>query len=252
MKNIICLFIVFAFASAKSSAQCFLDRHNTTWFDGWMSCETSMNPNPDRGESHWILYNLNENYSLYKMHIWNTNAPEYLNNGMRNIAIDISSDGMTWNEVGEFQIPIADGTSTYEGLDLLDFGGMNARYILITGLTNHGGNCYGFSEIRIDVTDEVVTSLEDAPVASGCLEARVFPNPVSPTSKAFVTSACGNEPLFYSIQDMSGKVLEQGQIPLFGEEAEIDLNTVPLVSGMYMLSLQQGSVTRRVRMVKQN
>lgn len=250
MKHLIILVILLSIASAKTSGQCFLDRHNTTWFDGWISCETSMNPNATRGESHWIMYDLNEPYSLFQMHIWNTNAPEYLTNGMQEIAIDISNDGSSWTSVGEFTLPMADGTSTYEGMDLYDFGGTNARFVLITGLSNHGGDCYGLSEIRIDVTDEIVTSLKEPPVDVGCLTARITPNPVNATSQAFISSTCGTAPIFYAIQDLSGKTLKRGQINLVSEEAVLDLDEVPLVSGMYLLTLRQDQVMKRVKMVK--
>ena len=249
MKKTIIIVLIFAFTSANIFAQCFLDRHNTTWFDEWISCTTSMNPNPVRGESHWILYNLNYSYELHQMHIWNTNAPDYLADGMQDIVIDISNDGVNWAEVGEFQIPMADGTSTYEGLDLYDFAGTNAQYVLITGLTNHGGSCFGLSEIRIDVTDEIVIS-DNEPVRPACLSARIFPNPVNATSKAIISDICSTAPIHYSIQDISGKVLKSGEITPLSNEEELDLNLLPMVAGTYILSLQQQDVVRRFKMMK--
>ncbi len=249
MKKAITITILFAFAYTTISAQCFLDRHNTTWFDEWISCTTSMNPNPARGESHWILYNLNYPYELHQMHIWNTNAPEYLTDGMQDIIIDISNDGLNWTEVGEFQIPMANGTSTYEGLDLYDFDGTSAQYVLITGLTNHGGSCFGLSEIRIDVTDAIVVS-DKEPVNAACLSARIFPNPVNETSKAIISNYCSNAPIYYSIQDISGKTIKDGEITPVSNEVELDLNSLPIVSGSYILSLQQLDVVRRFKIVK--
>ena len=249
MKKIILIAILFAFTSANVLAQCFLDRHNTSWFDEWISCTTSMNPNPARGESHWILYNLNEPYELYQMHIWNANAPEYLTAGMQNIAIDISNDGVNWTEAGEFQLPMADGTPTYEGLDLHDFAGVSAQYILITGLTNHGGSCFGLSEIRINVTEAVVVSLEEKPENKGCFSARIFPNPVSDVSKAIISS-CNNAPIFYSITDISGKIIKKGEITPLSNETELDINSLPMVPGSYFLSLQQLELVRRYKLVK--
>lgn len=225
-----------------------MDRHNTTWFDSWISCTISENPNPARSESHWILYNLNFSYELYQMHIWNANAPEYLTAGMNDIVIDISNDGVNWTEVGQFQIPMADGTSTYEGLDLYDFGGTNAQYILITGVTNHGGSCYGFSEIRINVTNVIVNTEEVA--LADCLSAKVFPNPVNIASKAIISSCNNNAPIYYSIHDISGKTIKSGEITLVSNEAQLDLNTLPIVSGSYILRLQQLDRVERVKMVK--
>lgn len=250
MKKIIIIFILFAFTSANLLAQCFLDRHNTTWFDGWISCTTSVNPNPVRGEVHWILYDFNYPYELFQMHIWNTNAPEYLDNGMASIVIDISNDGINWTEVGEFQIPMADGTSTYEGLDLYNFDGTNAQYVLITGLTNHGGSCFGLSEIRIDVADEIVVVSNNEPVNIGCLSAKVFPNPINEDSKAIISNYCSNAPIYYSIQDISGRILKRGEIIPSSEEVELELSSLPIVVGSYILSLQQKDVVRRFKMMK--
>lgn len=249
MKKTIIIVLLFAFTSANLLAQCFLDRHNTTWYDGWISCTASVNPNPVRGESHWILYNLNYSYELYQMHIWNTNAPDYLADGMQDIVIDISNDGVTWTEVGEFQVPMADGTSTYEGLDLYDFEGTNAQYVLITGLTNHGGSCFGLSEIRIDVADEIIIS-ENEPLVPDCLSARIFPNPINENSKAIISKICSTAPIYYSIQDITGKILKSGEITPFSNEVELDISSFSMVAGTYILSLQQLDSVRKIKMIK--
>lgn len=247
MKKSIIIILIFAYTNI--SAQCFLDRHNTTWYDGWISCEPSMNPNPLRGESHWILYNFNYPYELFQMHIWNTNAPDYLADGMQDIVIDISNDGVNWTQAGEFQIPMADGTSTYEGLDLYDFDGTSAQYLLITGLTNHGGSCFGLSEIRIDVADAVVVANEE-PVEPACLSARIFPNPVNATSRAIISDICSNAPIHYSIHDISGKTIKSGEIIPASNTVELDLSSLSIIAGSYILSLQQQDLVRRYKMMK--
>lgn len=252
MKRTIILILLPALFASSISAQCFLDRHNTSWHDGWISCTTSLNPNPARGESHWILYEFDYSYTLFQLHLWNTNAPDYLNYGMQDIAIDISNDGINWTAVGEFQLPMADGTSTYEGLDLYDFGGINAQYVLITGLTNHGGACFGLSEIRIDVADEIViiNDNKEEGLPAGCLSARIFPNPVNEASKAVISSTCSDAPIYYSIQDVSGKTIKSGVLRLVSDEVELALNGLPIVSGMYVLSVRQQGLARRFKIVK--
>ena len=250
MKKTILVVLIFGITFTTALAQCFLDRHNTSWLDGWISCSTSMNPNSARGETHWILYNLNYSYELFQMHIWNANAPEYVNDGMQDIVIDVSSDGVEWTEIGEFTIPMADGTPTYEGLDLYDFGGLNAQYVLITGFTNHGGSCFGLSEIRIDVADEVIVSTDDEPIKGSCLSARIFPNPVKESSRAIISSQCSNAPIHYSIQDISGKTIKSGEINLVSNEMELDLNSWPIATGSYVLSLRQLDLVKRFKLVK--
>ena len=249
MKKLIFITIFFAFVYLNTSAQCYLDRHNTSWMDQWISCAASESPNPVRGESHWVLYNFNEPYELFQMHVWNVNAPEYLTNGMNDIAIDISLDGTTWTEIGTFQIPIADGTSIYEGLDLFDFEGLPAQYVLITGLSNHGGDCFGLSEIRIDVADAPIVDVDD-PLSPDCLSATIFPNPVTSDSRAIISAHCSNATITYSILDLSGKTLFRGELSPKGEEVQLDISSLPIVAGSYILSLQQLDMVRRIKIVK--
>ena len=39
--------------------------------DSWQSCEISMNPNPERGESHWIMYDFGKVVKLEEVRFWN-------------------------------------------------------------------------------------------------------------------------------------------------------------------------------------
>jgi len=250
MKRRIIIFLFFVFISANVFAQCFLDRHNTTWYDGWISCTMSPNPNPVRGESHWILYDFNYAYELYQMHIWNTNAPDYLADGMQEIVIDISNDGANWTEIGTFQIPMADGTSTYEGLDLYDFDGTAAQYVLITGLSNHGGSCYGLSEIRIDVADEIIVVTDTEELSPDCLSATIFPNPINDNSKAIISNICSYDPIYFSIQDITGKIIKSGEIIPTSNEAQLNLHSFTNTSGAYILNLQQADIIRKFKLVK--
>ena len=158
MRHIIYILVILS-SAVQIKAQCFPDRHNTSWFDSWISCEASQNPNSSRGISHWILYDLGHTYKLKKMHVWNLNDPDNLNDGLKNIAIDYSSDGNTWQEYGNAVLPKASGKSIYEGSEILDFGGINTRYLLITAKNNYGGKCFGLSELRIGVAPITGTEL---------------------------------------------------------------------------------------------
>jgi hypothetical protein len=195
------------------------------------------------------LYNLNYPYELFQMHLWNTNSPDYWADGMQDIVIDISNDGATWTEVGEFSIPMADATSTYEGVDLYDFAGTSAQYVLITGLSNHGGSCFGLSEIRIDVGSEVVVA-DREPVNSACLTAKIFPNPVTAASKAVISNICSAVPITYTIEDVSGRTIQRGQLTPTSNEMELNLDVFQLIAGSYILSIQQQGAVRRLKMIK--
>ena len=151
MKQINIIIISFIITTNLSS-QCYPDRHNTTWFDGWESCDMTLNPNNSRGESHWILYDLGHNYTLQNFHLWNVNDPAHLDEGVSKMAIDYSDDGITWKEFQIVDVPVATGKSIYEGEDIANFDGLTTRYILLTILENYGGTCSGFAEMRIEVS----------------------------------------------------------------------------------------------------
>ncbi len=148
MKSII-LYITLSLFAVISTAQQFPDRHSTSYTEAWLSCTTSTNPNADRGDSHWIRYDLGGTYVMSTIKLWNYNDPMNLNNGVQNIVIDVSSDGINWTEAGVATVTISEGSAFYEGNDIIDLGGIAGDHLLITVLSNHGGSCSGFSEIKI-------------------------------------------------------------------------------------------------------
>ncbi|MFZ1676528.1 MAG: hypothetical protein WAT91_04595, partial [Saprospiraceae bacterium] len=115
MKKLIFLFVAFVLFQHVTTAQCFPNRHNTNFFDGWISCEAAPSPNPLRPVSHFIMYDFGKIYKLGQMEIWNTNDPAHLDWGMRDVAIDYSIDGETWTTAGTYTFQQASGLSTYEG-----------------------------------------------------------------------------------------------------------------------------------------
>jgi hypothetical protein len=159
MKTIILLLITLT-VSIQLNGQCYPDRHNTNWYDGWISCETAPSPNSSNGDSHWILYDFNEAYELGQLHVWNTNDPANLDYGMREVSIDYSLDGTDWIHLGNYEFDQGSGKSTYEGFEGPHFEGALARYVLITGLSNYGGDCFGLSELRFAVQEATVQTDE--------------------------------------------------------------------------------------------
>ncbi len=150
MKYITAL-LFFTWSINNITAQCFPDRHSTNHDAGWLSCTTSANPNIARGSGHWIMYDLTFPYSLTELHLWNYNHPQFLNRGARQIIIDVSNDGTNWTHVETVELPQANGRSTYEGVNIMNFNNTQARFVLITVQTNWGGSCFGLAEVRIGV-----------------------------------------------------------------------------------------------------
>ena len=168
------LTLMIAFLVQNLWSQAYPDRHTTNATDGWISCQSSANPNSIRGNSHWIRYDFGQPQSLYDITFWNMNHPDHAVNGMKNIVIDYSIDGITWFTADTFTIPKAPASGYYEGIQGPDLGGLAARHLLITALDNHGGGCYGLSEIRVYTQD--VTPNEFVLDFSPCESDGIFKN----------------------------------------------------------------------------
>lgn len=242
MKNLLYL-VLFLFTSSQLFGQCFPDRHNTSWFDGWMSCETSENPNEVRGETHWISYDFGQTYALNALKIWNINDPDLLDAGAQNVVIDYSLDGITWTEFGQETFPKAPGVSTYEGDDIVDFDGLKARFLLITILDNYGDDeCTGFAELRVGV-DSTKDENEDI-----CIIADVYPNPFTTEVSVTLTKKCLGD-VYLAIEDATGRTVSpESVINLYDSRI---INTENLSPGVYFVCLRNGEIKERYKIVKQ-
>lgn len=129
------------------------NRHGTNYNDAWISCNILNSPNPERGEGHWIMYDLRHSYDLFQFTFWNLNDAARLDDGVQNMIIDVSNNGNEWSEVGTYTIPRSNGSSFYKGVNAIDLNGMTARYVLLTATSNYGGDCYGLSEVKFGVSE---------------------------------------------------------------------------------------------------
>ena len=99
----------------------------------------------------WIQYTFDQIYSLGTMHIWNHNvgAPfqNELDRGMREVIISYSTVGGTdpndYTELGGFEIPIGTGLDGLTPSLAVDFGGINAIAVRITGDDTNGNSNWG-------------------------------------------------------------------------------------------------------------
>lgn len=175
MKHIFSLIFMLGMVQLQGQ-ECNEGNHDTQISDSWTSCEITMSPNPERGVSHWIRYDLGYVYALSTTHFWNYNVAAATEKGMKDIIIDYSLDGINWTEVAAFQLPQATGSDDYPGTEGPNLGNIEARYILITGLTAWGDiNCAGLSEVRFDIGE--ANGIEPLNGNDGVLE--LFPNPVN-------------------------------------------------------------------------
>lgn len=124
------------------------EEHSTNSQDSWTSCEPTQSPNPARGMSHWVQYDFGGVFTLNASQIWNYNVAGASGQGFQNVAIDYSTDGVEWIELGTFNWAQASGTTSYTGFDFPEINGARARYLLFTGLDNFDGSaCMGISEV---------------------------------------------------------------------------------------------------------
>jgi F5/8 type C domain. len=168
---LLCIFVTF-FLQLKGQ-ECNDANHSVNINDSWVSCDLSPNPNVDRGNTHWVMYDLGYIYSIGATKFWNYNITGETDKGMKNIIIDYSSNGSNWNEVASFQLGEASGDANYEGEDGAHLGEIDARYILITSIDTWGDECAGLSEVRFNIEGTVpVNEIEQ--VSS---KINLFPNP---------------------------------------------------------------------------
>ncbi len=178
-------FTIFFFYSMNLWTQIYHeDRHNTSVDASWISCQPLSSPNPARGVSHWIMYDLGSIYQLGPSHFWNLNAPDFLTSGINTMSIDLSEDGVGWVHAADYSLSQAQGSGFYHGESGPNLSGRNARYILITVTDNHGGPCSGFSEWRVAVSEPVDPSLCNTEF----MDISTYPGVDSVIVQSFITS----------------------------------------------------------------
>ncbi len=266
MKRLVLIAVIFLLAH-HSYSQCYPDRHNSAWFDGWISCEISPNPNTDRDSTHWIMYSFGALYEMNTFEIWNVNAPELLDYGIKTAAIDYSVDGIEWHTFDTVSVAQGIGENEYEGQQLLDFNGAEARFLLITALESYGSNCAGFAEMRLAVDSvkvkdpDIVDGGEPFPVIpdptdttvtendSICITADVYPNPMV-DDKLFITlkTQCVHS-VNYSLTDATGRVIINNTPIGVGETIEI-LDGTKLSTGVYFIKLSSNYAATKYKVVK--
>ncbi|MGB6037635.1 MAG: discoidin domain-containing protein [Cryomorphaceae bacterium] len=239
--------LIAVFCSVQLMAQCYPDRHNTSWNDAWYSCQESDNPNSERGSGHWIMYDLRNEYKLGQGKLWNINAPDRLSDGFHSFAVDYSMDAENWETLGEYIAAEGPGDPLYEGEELFNFAGDSARYVLLTALSNYGGDCYGIAEMRIDVID-LVTSLNQT--QDECLYVSVYPNPHESNFNLNVGSFCIG-PIYYQLYNSVATLIKQGVLPENGVE-NFQVSTAGVPSGVYYLVVTQNGNSKQTQIVKIN
>ncbi|GAB4424912.1 MAG: hypothetical protein OHK0039_42380 [Bacteroidia bacterium] len=206
--------------------QCGDTTHTAAPDDTWTSCQTAPNPHATRGSGHWIMYDLGHVYTLQGSHVWNANATGETDKGFRDVLVDYSLDGTQWTELGSFTFARASGYDSYTGSAGPDFGGRQARYVLLTAQSNWGhAQCYGLAEVRFGLS--AVTAIDLEAQAS---QLEVYPNPATD----WLSVDWGDlRPQVLRLVSIEGRILQQydGLVP-----QRIAVSALP--AGIYFLSIQ--------------
>mgnify|MGYP000843942956 CR=1 FL=1 len=120
------------------------DQHSVELTQMWMSNDES---------PKWIQYEFDKVYTLDELWVWNANQiiEGFVGFGARNVVIEYSVDGQTWTALeGVPEFARASGTATYVANTVVDFGGVQAKYVKLNIETNWGGMAkqVSLSEVR--------------------------------------------------------------------------------------------------------
>jgi hypothetical protein len=151
---------------------------------------------------------------------------------------------------GDFTFSQATGLNTYEGEQGPFLQHIEARYLLITGLNNYGGACYGLAEIKIEAEEVIISDVEDV-AQFDCVEVTVYPNPFADQLTLQFDPVCSGQ-MQYSLYDISGKIVFHQAAALHsGQSKSIELGR-DLPAGTYQLRLVYGGRTIQRSIVKMN
>ena len=249
MKKLFLLSCLSFFAGNLLFSQCNEDRHSAKITDQWMSCEKQINPNVERGNSHWVLYDFGYTYALHESTIWNCNAFENTDSGIQNYVVDTSYDGITWVEQGEYTLAQAAASTFYEGEAGPDFNGLVTRFVLITSLNEYGGDCACLSEVRFQ-TSGIDVDTEDLPSLD--IGFTLAPNPASDLVQLSISN---DKPSFEAdiiLLDQMGKFISKTEQTIATGDSQIEIATTALSSGNYLVKIQsnQGILTRKLIIIQ--
>jgi hypothetical protein len=254
ISKVVILVILLSVTSARAQS----DRHNTSLNQAWLSCKVSESPNAVRGEGHWILYTLDDYYALDSTYFWNFNTPQRINNydnqswslhempgtlkdGIKKLAIDVSLDGLVWEEAAVFELDEGTGSGFYTGESGPDLKGRVAKYILLSGLENHGGSCYGLSEIRVGMTPAIINKVDPQDITKPQIYISLYPNPSAGEINVGINGFAPGD-VDFKVTNVSGVTVKEGIWKIESRFQQIRSLRTELDSGIYYLSVYQGDV----------
>jgi hypothetical protein len=142
---------------------------NVTWsFTHWLTDKIGSKTSASGQTCNvWIEFSFDKAYDISNMWVWNYNAYYGSNIGLKDVTIDYSTDGVTWNSLGNYELAQAavyqsiwyDGNYRTTNSDDIAFGGVSAKYVVISATSNWGSPVgkYGLAEVRFYEVPEPMT-----------------------------------------------------------------------------------------------
>ncbi|UCD52348.1 MAG: discoidin domain-containing protein [Phycisphaerales bacterium] len=120
------------------------DQHSIDADDMWLAVGNGVDP-------VWLQYEFDRVYKLHEMLVWNYNVQfePVIGFGLKDVTIEYSTDGVEWMVLGDVEFAQATARADYVANTTVDLGGIAAKLVRITVISNRGGlPQYGLSEVR--------------------------------------------------------------------------------------------------------
>jgi hypothetical protein len=219
------------------SAQCIDDTHSPFQNQGWMSCNKSVGPIPERGDVHWLQYDLGAVYVLDSLYVWNHNVWGETEMGVKSVMIDYSTDQQNWISAGPFTIEKAPGSWKYQGVMGPSLNNAQAKYVVISILStyNEDAACAGVGEFLFYLGESV--DVDDIELVEA--DWNISPNPT--TEYITITLPQSVDLVSLSLFNSVGSKISDLPLPA------VDQITVPvsdLQNGLYYINYQSKKETK--------
>jgi len=237
LKGITLTLVLLVISAAYSYSQCYMDRHNTNLNSSWLSCNTRLSPNPDRGIGHWISYQLDERKTVKELKLWNMNNPESLDSGAKTIEIDYVDQDGVWQSLSSHSLAAGQASGFYEGEELELPREFVTDHILLTITENYGGSCAGLAEVRIGVSN---TSTSVADISEDHFDVEISPNPFHQFTNVTVADL-EEKTIRYEVVNNLGQVISSQKVDTQNGMAQFQINATELIPGNYFLKIIDGN-----------
>lgn len=231
-------------------AQC--ESAENYWIESWVSCVSKENPNPNRSDSHWLLFEFDELVVLNETHIWNANRPGETALGPKQVAFDFVDENGDWKHLADVEFPEASGAGDYAGFQGPSFGHVKVKKVLITVIETDAfsDDCVSIAELQFFLGDEALnTGLEFSSVSEQN-ELEVYPNPFVESIQVTIPEEVQGS-FQTELYDVYGRLIALQEWQTDGVSQELNWEGHRLPKGVYLLSLRFGASVRSVKLVRE-